>query len=134
MEWTSIYKTGIEVIDSQHKILFDVITKLKKIPRGNNSKEEIIKVVKFIEKYAVIHFSTEEKLLKENNFSDFENHKNIHNNFIKEFLKIKNRVETSDDYDHLEIFLFLIKWLQTHIAVEDKKYVSSIKNDKISTK
>ena len=124
MEWTSIYKTNIEIIDKQHKTLFDVITKIKKLPVNKDNRQEVIKVFNFLEKYILIHFTTEEKYMKSIGYLNYEEHKKIHSEFINKFFKIKKQVEHEQDFDHIQLFYFLIKWLQQHIAIEDKKYAN----------
>ena len=125
MEWTSIYKTGIEVIDNQHKTLFDEIHKLKKFSsKGIRQTNDILKILNFLEEYVITHFSHEEKHMLIIGYVFLEEHKIIHEKFVDELMEIKHKVELDGDYNPTQLFFFLIKWLQQHIAVEDQKYVN----------
>ena len=56
-------------------------------------------------------------------YSKLEEHKNIHQKFLKEIVEIINEYNEQGSYKKVQLYIFLIKWLQTHIAVEDQKYV-----------
>jgi len=125
VEWTSIYKTGIDFIDEQHKRLFDEITKLKKLEQNSReTNREVYRILNFLEEYIIIHFSEEEAYMDKIGYDDIISHKSIHSNFIKEFDTLKNRLDSDGNYNPVQLFFFLIKWLQQHIAIEDQKYVN----------
>lgn len=124
MEWTSIYKTGNEFIDDQHKTLFDQIHKIKRLSVDTPSlKDDLSEILNFLEEYVVTHFSDEEKYMDSISYPFLEQHKTIHLNFVNDFLKLKYKALQSEDFKPSELFIFLIKWLQQHIAIEDQKYV-----------
>lgn len=125
MEWTSIYKTGIEVIDNQHKTLFDEIYKLKKLSSSNSrDSNEIFKILNFLEEYVITHFSYEEEFMTDIGYIFCDEHKLLHENFLDKLIKIKDNADLNKDFNPSELFFFLIRWLQQHIAVEDQKYVN----------
>lgn len=120
MEWNKIYITGIKEIDEQHKELFDTIVSLKKIDLNN---VEISKILKYLVDYTVFHFSKEEEYMKSINYSEINEHKKIHDRFLSELQSIIFKFEKQGTLAKHELYLFLIKWLQGHIAIEDQKYV-----------
>ncbi len=126
MEWTSIYKTGIDFIDDQHHELFNAVNRIKKISSG--AKDAIAKetweIIEFLEEYVVKHFHDEENYMKSINYPHLDNHRLIHINFINKVGDIKIKLKESGSYNPTQLFITLIKWLQEHIAVEDRKYAT----------
>ncbi len=61
MEWTEKLATGISTIDSQHKELFRRINNLVTAIKERRCKTEIDGTIKFLDDYARVHFSEEEK-------------------------------------------------------------------------
>lgn len=124
MEWNKIFITGIEEIDKQHKTLFDIIEKLKKSTKDSEAdkKEDIHKILLSLVKYAKVHFSYEEAYLESINYKDILNHKKIHHSFLLELKNIIQEYKENGSYHDVKLYIFLVKWLQKHIAIEDQKY------------
>ena len=67
MEWTEKLAIGISSIDSQHKELFKHINNLVIAIKEQRFKSEIDNTIKFLDDYAKVHFSAEEKHMQEAN-------------------------------------------------------------------
>lgn len=132
--WKEEYNINIEKIDNQHKKLFDIGRSLYRIiMEGDNSKKENIgKVFKELKDYVLFHFHTEEKLMEENGYAHFQSHKNEHESFKKEIIRMENKSQTVAEEDLIkEIFNFIFTWILNHILKEDMKLKTlglSIKN------
>ena len=83
LQWTGNMATGIEVIDLQHGELFDRINAIFDSCKNGNSKEEVVRVIDFLEGYIVSHFETEEDLQKKHNYPEYMAHKMAHEGFKK---------------------------------------------------
>jgi len=68
MEWTDKLATGISTIDSQHKELFKRINNLVIAIKEHRCKSEIDGTIKFLDDYAKVHFTAEEKHMQEANY------------------------------------------------------------------
>lgn len=83
----------------------------------------------FLGSYVVEHFSDEEKLQKQYNYPDYENHKKLHEKFIADFTELKNQF--NNDGSTLTVITklnrILVQWLMKHIKIEDKKIATYIK-------
>lgn len=123
MEWKEDYKTGIGIIDEQHKKLFEISESLTYIHERGEIKDIFI----FLDEYLNLHFQTEENLMEKYNYPYIEEHKKIHEQ-LKE--KIEGYIElyfmgNSSVLEELEEVV--ISWIENHILIEDKKYCSYIK-------
>lgn len=124
-KWTKELETGSQVIDYQHKRLVGLINDLHEIQEKEDFKEELIEaVIDELKHYASFHFSTEEKLFEKIEHENIEEHKLKHRSFEK---KLDSLLNERDKYDELdkELFMFLKKWLENHIMIEDKKMIDT---------
>ncbi len=81
MLWKESYKTGVDLIDQQHKQLFDTTENLIKAIREGSDyerKRECIQTIIFLKNYIVKHFDDEEKFMASIGYPDIEEHKKIH--------------------------------------------------------
>lgn len=62
IQWRKSYEIGVEEIDSQHKELFKRIRDLLDACSQNKGRQEVSKMIDFLEEYVDIHFTSEEKL------------------------------------------------------------------------
>ena len=60
MKWKDEYSVGIDVIDEQHKKLFEISEVLANAIEINEIKDILL----FLENYMEFHFNTEEALMK----------------------------------------------------------------------
>ncbi len=94
-KWKDNFSVNIKIIDEQHQELFRIgnaLYSIISIKDGVDRYDEIMKILYEMRDYAIYHFDYEEKLMKENGYLDFENHKRQHNGFI-------NKVKSIDELD-----------------------------------
>lgn len=128
--WNENLMTGIKEIDEQHQVIVMLINRL-----ANNliqEKEfEIEDTFNELANYASFHFKCEEKIWEKYlSGNDLEiSHKQSHNSFLPEVLKIKEKNKNSSFTQIAEeILLFLTKWLAFHIVNEDMRLALIIKS------
>ena len=74
--------------------------------------------------YTKYHFEREEKLMEKANYSDYVNHKKIHNDLIEQVLQIKSDLDMGKKEISHELLDFLKQWIINHIqGNEDRKSV-----------
>lgn len=126
IEFNNDLKTGIEEIDSQHQFLFEAINKLvSEKPR----KDNIWDVLLDIQKYACIHFDTEESYMAKFQYPAKEHHTKEHAKFLAKFSELKVLFNESG---FSKIFVgelqdFLIDWILTHYQNTDREMAFYLK-------
>ena len=124
--WKDSYRIGVEMIDAQHKELFDTTEALLKIVQSEDAvarKQECINAVIFLQKYTAAHFSAEEKYQASINYTDLEAHKTLHRIFIAAINKSAQRLFDAE-FTVAEIREFtgvLSTWLIYHVAGVDQR-------------
>jgi hemerythrin-like metal-binding protein len=122
--WNDTYDLGIRIIDEQHRGIVSLINSFHFLSTNNFEKSVLLSVTESIFHYAIIHFSTEEKILRGTKYPDLQYHETLHDQ-----LKKKSKFKASEviKYDNPEIYLkFLKEWWLYHINVEDRKYIRHV--------
>lgn len=119
----AVYSVGIKEIDRQHSILAELINRLDYGVKHKISKETMEDIVNYLADYTVFHFGYEEKLMKDNHWSQLESHKIVHTAFVNKVQMYQNQLKTKDVHEVAESILeFLKDWLLDHILKTDKQY------------
>jgi hemerythrin len=120
--WSSRFETGIEIIDSQHKTLFDAVNKLADSFRAGTVKTQVKESLDFLVKYTVEHFSTEEKLMKDMGYPKLTSHMAEHSQLVKRAQELQAKLAEGKSIT-MEVSTFLADWLKHHINEVDMGYV-----------
>ena len=120
IQWNNDFCIGNEVIDSQHKQLFELTAKLYGIAVGSEDKLNLKILLFDLYKYTLHHFDEEEILMRNHGFPLRDDHKHEHEKFVStlDALALKAR-EDASSLD-MEILDWLSAWLVTHISIKDK--------------
>jgi len=120
-EWTDELSIGIELIDSQHKMLISIINEFHNSIKNKGGDEAIFKAVGNLINYVGIHFSAEEKLMQEHNYPQLGLHRQIHKRLTEDVISYAEKLEAGQKILSLDMAIFLKGWLENHIAQTDKK-------------
>ncbi len=130
-EWI---RTGIALVDHQHEEYFRRLDILLAI-LGNSelNAHELRKSFDYFRSFAVVHFDTEELLMKISVYPQTEEHMKMHEFFGETIERLVQEMNTGGDIHYVagELKVFVSGWLQDHIETHDMKLTSFLK-DKIS--
>lgn len=123
ISWKENLASGSAEIDSQHKELFQRINSLlAAFERGAPNPEEVARIVQYLSDYVVFHFGNEETYMTKYSYSSISAHKAQHEQFVKNFLKLKDRLmmegisaPLAEDTKEL-----CVDWLINHIKYSDR--------------
>ena len=128
MKWKDEYSVGIDVIDEQHKKLFEISEVLANAIEINEIKDILL----FLENYMEFHFNTEEALMKKYNYELLEEHNKLHEE-LKEKLKGYMELYFLGNYSFIEeLEEDVQEWIYEHVLEEDKKYKDFFKDKSIT--
>nr|ASW22248.1 hemerythrin [Aulodrilus japonicus] len=106
--WDESFAVFYQTIDDEHKGLFDGIFKCANSPSDGAALTDLAQLVKH-------HFATEEAMFKKANYSEYEAHKKLHD----EFVETLGTLSTPLSADTIK---FAKEWLVNHIKCTDFKY------------
>ncbi len=130
--WDDKYKVGHNLIDSQHKQLFDIADKLYEVAYEKDPYRDIdiSLILQDLARYVNYHFSCEEELMRDNDYAGMENHCNIHNTFKTYVTTLVSDFSRGQSVDMKKLYDFVCTWLIEHIGSEDKKLAKCVPEEK----
>jgi hemerythrin len=123
------FLTGNELVDKQHRQLFDAINNLIETCHQGKGKDELSRSLDFLNDYTIKHFFDEEQIQKGSKYPDYENHKKLHENFkaVVRDLKVKMIMKGASDDLITEVQSKIGDWLVVHIKGQDLLWAKHIK-------
>ena len=123
-EFKEEYKTGIDFIDDQHKVLFEIADKTYNLLKNDFTLDKYDKIVTLIEElqnYTIFHFNAEEKYMESINYKRMFTQKIEHDAFIKRIKDVDfKKIDHDQDEYIINILQLLNDWLTGHIFENDK--------------
>lgn len=121
--WDDRFNIGIEVIDKEHKKLFQIINKLFAFSEQEDKGPWVChEGIKYFKEHALHHFAEEENYMALISYHDLETHKRLHEDFSRHTLPaLENELEQTG-YSQEAIHHFLgvcAGWLIGHTLTED---------------
>lgn len=129
IQWRNDLCIGHDLIDAQHKRLFELTAKLYNIAIGSDDKSNLKPLLLELYKYTLFHFDEEEMVMRNHKFPRYADHKLEHEQFVAtlDALALKAREDTSAL--DIEILNWLSSWLVTHISIKDKMIGQCLSRD-----
>jgi len=124
IEWNASLSIGIEEIDNQHKELFRQINHLIHACHQGRGVETVGEVLSFLDSYVRLHFRTEENLMRQYGFPEFQAHCLQHQEFMANLAEVHRRFSEDGPGVHIVVITnrILAGWLNTHIRRSDKVF------------
>lgn len=123
--FTDKYKTGIDLIDEEHKKLFEIISKTNDLINAeflHDKYDAIINIIDELKEYTVLHFSDEEKYMEKIGYEGLSSQKVAHTAFVDRLNQINfDNVDDNQQEYLVELINYLLGWLSTHILKMDKR-------------
>lgn len=131
MQWDETMSVGVEKMDAQHRGLINLINEAYEVMQRHD-EHRMSELIDKMRGYANMHFSEEEALMREHGYPEFEAHKFQHAKFNNEVAEFKRKQFEKTNLS--QIFVFLSRWLTTHIMDEDRKYTPFMPEEEDATR
>ena len=122
--WKDEYSVGVEFIDEQHKVLFDIVNRTQALMTDEfirDKYDDIVAIVNELKEYTIYHFKAEEEYMIKIGYKKLFSQKVMHQDFIAKMDSIDFSQIDNDHNKYLnDILYFVCDWLVTHILKEDK--------------
>lgn len=113
--------TGIHLIDHQYFFFSDSLNKFSDAMKNGEGKEEVIKILRFLDIHTQKYFTREEDFMRENSYLDIDLHVAQHDEFKKQYGKLRNDFMTKG-YSivvGLSVQRLMSEWLNQHVLKTD---------------
>lgn len=116
--WTKDLSVHNEVIDEQHKKLFEIAGRAYALINKKATKEEIVAILKELLNYTQEHFKDEEEYMESIYYPRLEQHREKHREIIQDMTNSVMQIRNVDDLKE-KLAMIAKKWLLEHIIRED---------------
>lgn len=129
--WKESYCMGNEIIDAQHKRLFDtmdrIMTYVMDDGKWEEHYEECLDGFAYLRPAAMEHFQAEEDYMRSIYYGGLERHVALHREFLSDLKDYEYSLKVSQDKREIvkKFIGFLLMWLLNHVAGEDQKFLKS---------
>lgn len=135
MEWTEKLATGIATIDSQHKELFRRINNLVVAIKQQRCRSEIDGMITFLDDYARVHFSEEERHMREAGYGGLAEQERSHREYLAALAELKEQASLpriqGGSYDlSATTNQVVVDWIVAHIMRLDMKFGEFLRREK----
>ena len=131
MLWSKHFETGIEVIDTQHRQLVDLINGVAPhlAESGEATLADSRPLLDDLAQYAVMHFRTEESLMRAGGIDPgyLAGHVQTHAAFVDEVGQMIQASHSAVPLSGTQLLRFLTSWLTFHILAEDQKMARQLR-------
>lgn len=122
IEWKETYNTGVEIIDSQHKKLIEIINNLYAAVKKGENKFIVSGLLDHLVDYTIRHFASEEELFENSNYPKIDSLKKNHLFFTSKIMESKADQKSGSIILSLKTIDFLKDLIIQHILETDKEY------------
>ena len=136
--FTDAYKTGIELVDDEHRRLFEIIKETNDLIHEellHDKYDEIVRLLTELRNYTEFHFHDEEVLMERIQYPGLDAQKRAHSAFVDKLVDID--LSDLDEMDNNQqtylndLVQFLLTWLSNHILGSDKKIGAYMRENNI---
>ena len=120
--WSEQFSVGIYQIDEEHKKIIELINSLLSAKSVEVDSELISETLMKMTQYASKHFKTEENLMSEYGYPEFEEHKEQHKEYIKKTVFFSFGTMSYKQEIPMEVLEYLKSWWTNHILIADSRY------------
>ena len=119
------YLTGIELIDKEHKKLFEIAEEAYQVLHNDyiaDKYDNMVDILAQLKEYTIMHFEHEEQYMESIGYKKIFSQKVQHQEFIEK-LEVVDLNEDDENPEEAiqDILTFLTDWLFNHILHMDKQ-------------
>ena len=126
ISWGPNFITGVNLIDTDHKKLVDMLNGLAKAMTDGKGKSALAPLLNNLVDYTVKHFGNEERLMVQYHYVDAPAHLDEHKKLVADVLAFKADLDSGKAVISIAILHFLREWLSNHIMKTDMKFGKSL--------
>lgn len=122
INWDINLKTGVEIVDDQHKKLVDLVNRLYDAMIGGRGNQVLGQILTELVDYTVYHFKTEEDMFRQYGYREAAQHIQEHKDLTEKAVALKAAFDGGKATITLDTMNFLKDWLVNHIMKSDKQF------------
>jgi hemerythrin len=125
--WKNEYSIGYSEIDAQHKSLFALANDLHSAMTLGKGEAAMSETLGNVIEYIKIHFASEERLMRTNQYPEYADHKAAHDALTAQVVALEKDFEDGRGGITVGLLQFLKDWHHHHIGGTDRKIADFLK-------
>ncbi len=123
VQWQKQFELGHERIDFEHRIFLGLIRAIADEVERSDNHDKLLRLLREVRKYADFHFLSEENIMLDHAYPQFEKHRQEHAALLA---RLDDNIHDfhSGTLGIEQIVEFLFQWFALHTTQEDKKLTS----------
>ena len=122
LHWSPNMSVGIDFMDADHQQLMELLTEVLDLVEPSQVRAAVVAKLDDLISFTQQHFRLEERLMKENDYDELEEHKRTHEALLQEIGELRHKLASGEVDAGPEIMDFLKDWLLRHILESDKHF------------
>ncbi|MGA2352129.1 MAG: bacteriohemerythrin [Terracidiphilus sp.] len=122
MTWNQNYSVGVQKVDAQHTVLFDIINDLHAAMMKGQAQSLTGPMLRKLLDYTNTHFKAEEAMMASSKYPGLAAHQVKHRELVKQVEDYVARFDKGEITLNLHLLNFLRDWLTSHIQKVDMEY------------
>jgi hemerythrin len=125
--WNSRYDTGLRVIDDQHRELFAVVGRFRRLAQTGAARSEVETLLGELVACSERHFATEEAIMSQFAYPDLSQHVSEHITMLASLRELLVGFRESQQSTALLVPALMEGWLKHHVSDGDFGFVTFLK-------
>lgn len=121
IEWKDEFNVGVPAVDHEHREMVEMINALYATLSQPDSESAVMDFLGEIYAKISAHFALEEKIMREQKYDQFADHKQDHERLLDEIRDIMDSYEDSAAFDERELERHLTAWFTEHFKTRDAR-------------
>jgi hemerythrin len=122
LSWRKEYRVGVEVIDDEHRYLFDLINAFHDNHVGGANHAALGKILNLLVHYAEQHFQHEEAIMADAGYPAHAAHCALHEELYLTLFRLAEQLGAGSLRVDTETMRFVHNWLAGHIVRHDLQF------------
>jgi hemerythrin len=118
--WEPKYSVHVEIIDEQHRQLFDITNQL--VAAWESGSDDAFPILKALVDYLSVHFHTENLVMMDINYPSFTSHSREHEAFNEKVGDFIRNYRAEGESLMSDMVAFLRSWVLMHTCELDQAY------------
>lgn len=122
LRWSEKLSVGVDRLDREHRHWIDLFNQLHDATLAGEPCDVLDAVLGAVKEYTRTHFADEERLLEKHGYPLLDNHRQLHQDFVREIEAWMDVHRAGNLQAALEVMDIMRDWLVHHIQRVDQAY------------
>ena len=121
MQWKTEYSVGVESMDDEHREMIDLINEIYDRLESDPDADQVEECLGDIFSTISMHFALEERLMRKNNYEEYQAHKADHEDLLDQIRDLMDDFAADTASGAVKLEQGLSAWFAGHFSTFDAR-------------